>query len=122
MNTPRIVAFSLMVAGSLLLAYGNYGCTKETNKTQLGPLELSVNESHSSQTGVNLVSGIIFIGAGIAGGIWIRRRRFYRTNFAGAEEFNSFGAFVGSRLIEYIVIIAVIILIFVGIFKLGQAM
>jgi hypothetical protein len=31
---------------------------------------------------------------------WGGRRRLYRRNFAGVEEFNSYGHMVGSRLVE----------------------
>jgi len=44
MDTTKIAALVLMVAGVLALAYGGFTYTKDTHKASLGPLELSVDE------------------------------------------------------------------------------
>lgn len=47
MNTLRIAAIAVIVAGVLGLAYGGFSYTKETHKGQLGPIELSVSEKQT---------------------------------------------------------------------------
>jgi hypothetical protein len=44
MNTLKIAAMVLIVAGALGLAYGSFSFTKETHEAKIGPIELSVNE------------------------------------------------------------------------------
>jgi drug/metabolite transporter (DMT)-like permease len=40
----KIVGIVLIVAGVLALAYGGFSYTKETQKAEIGPLKLSVQE------------------------------------------------------------------------------
>jgi len=47
MNTARILAVALLVAGVLALVYGQFSYTKETHGAKLGPLELSVEEKET---------------------------------------------------------------------------
>ena len=47
MNTVKIAAISLIVAGILGLAYGNFSYTKETQQARVGPLELTVKEQQT---------------------------------------------------------------------------
>ncbi|RUQ30841.1 MAG: hypothetical protein EKK68_09515 [Candidatus Competibacteraceae bacterium] len=47
MNTVKIAAISLIVAGILGLAYGNFSYTKETQQARIGPLELTVKEQQT---------------------------------------------------------------------------
>ncbi len=47
--------------------------------------------------------GIVLTPLGIALVAWSGRRRFSRRNFAGVEEFSSYGHSVGSRIIEGLV-------------------
>ena len=47
MNSLRIAAIVVIVAGVLGLAYGGFSYTKETHKGQLGPIELSVSEKQT---------------------------------------------------------------------------
>ena len=44
MNTTRLIAIVLIVAGILGLAYGGFSYTKDTTAVKLGPIELSVKE------------------------------------------------------------------------------
>ena len=44
MDTQKLVAILLIVAGVLGLAYGGFSYTKETHQANVGPLHLSVDE------------------------------------------------------------------------------
>ena len=44
MNSIRIAAIALMVAGMLALAYGGFSYTKDTQEAKLGPISLTVSE------------------------------------------------------------------------------
>lgn len=44
MNATRIIGIVLLVAGAAALAMGTFSYTKETQKGQLGPIALSVDE------------------------------------------------------------------------------
>jgi hypothetical protein len=44
MDTLRIAAIALLVAGVLGLVYGNFSYTKETHEAKIGSLELSVKD------------------------------------------------------------------------------
>lgn len=62
MNTVKIVAILLIVAGTLGLVYGGFSYTKETHDTKLGPLELSVKEKE--RVAIPVWAGIGSIAAG----------------------------------------------------------
>jgi TRAP-type C4-dicarboxylate transport system permease small subunit len=62
MNSIRIIALVLIVAGALALAYGGFSYTKETHQTKLGPIELSVKETE--RVNVPLWAGVAAIVAG----------------------------------------------------------
>lgn len=65
MNGIRLVAIVLIVAGALALAYGGFSYTKDTHRTKLGPIELSVKETE--RVNVPLWAGVaaIVIGGGL---------------------------------------------------------
>lgn len=44
MNTQKLIAVLLIVAGALALAYGGFSYTKDTHKASVGSLSISVNE------------------------------------------------------------------------------
>jgi len=44
MNTVRIAAIALIVAGVLALVYGGFSYTRDTQTAKLGPIELSVTD------------------------------------------------------------------------------
>ena len=73
MNTSKIAAIVLIIAGVLGLAYGQFTYTKETHDAKLGPIELSVKDKETVNVPVWAGVGAIVIGAGLllAGG---RRR------------------------------------------------
>lgn len=62
MNTIRITAVLLIVAGVLGLVYGSFSFTKETHATKVGPLELSVKEKETVNIPVWAGVGAIVIG------------------------------------------------------------
>lgn len=62
MNTVRIAAIVLIVAGALGLVYGSFSYTKETHKAKLGPIELSVKDQETVNVPVWASVGAIVIG------------------------------------------------------------
>jgi hypothetical protein len=64
MNTTRLIAIALIVAGILGLVYGGFSYTKDTTAVKLGPLELSVKQKET--VNVPMWAGI---GAILAGGL-----------------------------------------------------
>jgi uncharacterized membrane protein YidH (DUF202 family) len=63
MSAPRIAAIVLIVAGILGLVYGSFNYTKETHKTKIGPLELSVKDKETVNVPVWAGVGAIVVGA-----------------------------------------------------------
>lgn len=64
MNSIRIIAIALLVAGTLGLAYGGFSYTKDTTALKVGPLELSVKEKET--VNIPIWAGV---GAIVAGGL-----------------------------------------------------
>ena len=64
MNSIKIMAIALMVAGLLGLIYVGFSYTKDSTAVKLGPLELSVQEKE--RVNVPVWAGI---GAILAGGL-----------------------------------------------------
>lgn len=64
MNTTRLIAIALLVAGILGLVYGGFSYTKDTTAVKLGPLELSVKQKET--VNVPMWAGI---GAIVVGGL-----------------------------------------------------
>ncbi len=62
MNTTRMIAIVLIVAGALGLAYGGFSFTKETHQAKLGPIELSVKEKQTVNVPMWVGVGAIVIG------------------------------------------------------------
>ncbi len=62
MNSVRIAAIALIVAGGLGLAYGSFSYTKETHKATLGALELSVKDKETVNVPVWAGVGAIVLG------------------------------------------------------------
>ena len=63
MNTIRIVAIALIVAGVLGIVYGKFSYTRETHEAKLGALELSVQEKET--VNVPAWAGVGAIAAGV---------------------------------------------------------
>lgn len=70
MNSTKIIAIVLIVAGVLGLAYGKFTYTKETHDAKVGPIELSVKDKETVNIPMWAGVGAIVIGAGLllAGG------------------------------------------------------
>jgi uncharacterized membrane protein len=47
MNTVKVLAIILIIAGILGLVYGNFTYTKETQEAKLGPLELTIKDTQT---------------------------------------------------------------------------
>lgn len=62
MNAGRLVAFALIVAGILGLAYGSFTYTKDTHTANLGPLAVSVKDKET--VNVPAWAGVLAILAG----------------------------------------------------------
>jgi multidrug transporter EmrE-like cation transporter len=65
MNTVKIAAIVLIVAGVLGLGYGSFSFTKETHDVKLGPIEMSVKEKETVNVPVWAGVGAIAIGAAL---------------------------------------------------------
>jgi hypothetical protein len=62
MNTVKIVAIALIVAGALGLLYGSFSYTKETHEAKIGPIELSVKDKETVNIPVWVGVGAIVLG------------------------------------------------------------
>ncbi len=62
MNSVRIVAVALIVAGVLGLAYGGFTYTKDTHEATVGPIKLSITERETINVPVWAGVGAIVIG------------------------------------------------------------
>ena len=62
MNSTRLIAVALIVAGVVGLAYGGFSYTKDTTAVKLGPLELSVKEKKNVNVPMWAGVGAIVIG------------------------------------------------------------
>jgi len=65
MNSVKVVAMVLIVAGILGLAYGGFSYTRQTHDVKLGPIEMSVREKESVNVPVWVGVGSILIGGGL---------------------------------------------------------
>ncbi len=62
MNTTRLIAIVLIVAGVLGLVYGGFSYTKDTTAVKIGPIELSVREKETVNVPMWAGIGAIVIG------------------------------------------------------------
>ncbi len=62
MNSIKMLAIALIVAGALGLAYGSFSYTKETHTTKVGPIELSVKDKQTVNVPVWAGVGAIVLG------------------------------------------------------------
>ena len=70
MNTQKLVAFVLLVAGGLGLVYGGFSYTRETHQANVGSLHMSVDET--KHVNIPVWAGI---GALVAGGLMLAMGR-----------------------------------------------
>ncbi len=64
MNSMKIAAIALIVAGALALAYGGFSYTKDTHDADLGPIHMSVHEK--GHVNIPIWAGV---GAIVLGGV-----------------------------------------------------
>ncbi|MGB8326803.1 MAG: hypothetical protein WCE48_04410 [Steroidobacteraceae bacterium] len=62
MDTTRLAAIVLIVAGVLGLAYGGFTYTRQTHEADMGPLHMSVSEKERFNVPVWAGLGIIVVG------------------------------------------------------------
>lgn len=62
MNSVKMFAIALIVAGSLGLIYGGFTYTKDTQQAQIGPLELTVKDKET--VNIPVWAGVIAIAVG----------------------------------------------------------
>lgn len=65
MNSIKMAAIALIVAGALALAYGSFSFTKETHEAKVGPISLSVQEKQTVNIPVWLGVGSILLGGAL---------------------------------------------------------
>jgi len=65
MNSLKVAALVLIVAGIVGLAYGGFSYTRQTHEVKLGPLEMSVQEKETVNVPVWAGVGAILIGGGL---------------------------------------------------------
>ena len=62
MDTIRVIAIVLIIAGAVGLVYQQFSFTKETHQAKIGPLELSVKEKETVNVPLWASLGAIGIG------------------------------------------------------------
>ena len=62
MDSVRMAAIALIIAGVLGLVYGGFSYTKDTHEVKLGPIELSVKEKETVNVPVWAGVGALVLG------------------------------------------------------------
>lgn len=62
MNTSRIIAIVLIIAGALALAFGSFTYTKKTHDAKIGPMEISIKDKETINVPVWAGAGAIVLG------------------------------------------------------------
>jgi TRAP-type C4-dicarboxylate transport system permease small subunit len=62
MDTVKLIALVLIVAGVLALAYGGFTYTKETHEMKIGPIDISVKDKETVNIPIWAGVGAIVIG------------------------------------------------------------
>ena len=62
MNSTKIAAIVLIIAGVLGLAYGGFTYTKQTHEVDMGPLHMSIDEKQTVNVPIWVGVGAILIG------------------------------------------------------------
>lgn len=65
MNTVKLAAIAMILAGVLALAYGSFSYTKATHEATLGPLTMSVQEKQTVNLPAWAGAAAIAIGAAL---------------------------------------------------------
>jgi hypothetical protein len=61
-----------------------------------------------------IIVGLVLLGLGIAGFLFVNRRSFYRRNAAGIQEFKGYGNMLTTRVFETILRIGSFLLVLLG--------
>lgn len=67
MNSMKLVALVLFVAGALALAYGGFTYTKDTHDADIGPIHMSIDEKEHVSVplwagiGLMVLGGVVFV-------------------------------------------------------------
>lgn len=62
MNTHKLFATLLIIAGVLSLAYGGFSYTEQTHQADIGSLHVAVDQVHHVSTPVWMGAGILVLG------------------------------------------------------------
>ena len=68
MNSTRMIALVLIIAGALALGYGGFTYTKEDHQAKLGPIEVNVKEKQTvnipvwAGVGAIVIGGVLLLG------------------------------------------------------------
>lgn len=62
MNTTKLMAMVLIVAGVLSLAYGGFSNTRDTHQARIGPIEMTIQDKR--RVNVPLWAGVVILLAG----------------------------------------------------------
>lgn len=62
MNSTKMAALVLIVAGALALAYGGFTYTKDTHEADIGPIHMSVDEKEHVSVPVWAGVGAVVLG------------------------------------------------------------
>ena len=65
MNTVKVIAIILIIAGVLGLVYGGFSYTKDTHDAKIGPISLSVKEKAHVTIPVWGGVALVVVGAGL---------------------------------------------------------
>jgi len=62
MNSTKLLAIVLIVAGVLSLAYGGFSYTRDTHEAKIGPIEMSIQDKR--RVNIPMWAGIVVLVAG----------------------------------------------------------
>jgi hypothetical protein len=62
MNSTKLLAIVLIVAGVLSLAYGGFSYTRDTHEAKIGPIEMTIQDKR--RVNIPLWAGVVVLVAG----------------------------------------------------------
>lgn len=62
MNSTKMLAIVLIVAGVLSLAYGGFSYTRDTHEAKIGPIEMTIQDKR--RVNIPMWAGIVVLVAG----------------------------------------------------------
>lgn len=91
------------------------------NRSEIDLLNLD-GFNRESKMVLFVLAGVVLFGGGVALNTWVDRRKFYRRNMAGVEEFASYGAAVAARGLEGLARLGARLCLATGFVLLGLAL